>query len=269
MWGGGTRFVVLAIVAVGLVLVANGHTLVGITILVTSIPVSWFTGMWTIPGTVDSYFIKMSNIINESFTNLHSDNLQLRQRLRDTTVRMRGLDPPQRRMDLHGRVIADVGRIEEVLDDKSVAFADRAVGLLQPSQSLIRAHTELESERGEAYGKAMVVLLARYKQNVDESRKRNTQSLRRLVERAETLRRPDFLRDRHSEYLGSLNAYVSCMTNYYEATQDGDIEAVRSAAEATEIAQANLETKSHAYFAELLAKSHHRLDGEGKIDVAK
>jgi len=264
LWGGATRFLALGVVAVGLVLVADGYTPLGIILLVASVPVSWLTGMWMIPGSVDAYFVKMSHIMNDSAVNWRSDSFWLRQRLGDIATQITGLKPPQERIDLHGRILADVGRIEEILDDKSVKFVDRATSMLQPSQSLRRAYTQLESDSdpGDHYAKEMESLLARYKRCVDENRARNTKSLRHLVKRAEQLRRPDSLMDSHNDYLRFLDAYMSGMIAYYEATRDGDTKTVRAAAAGAEVAHARLEDRSREYFTELLAKSHRGLAGQ-------
>jgi hypothetical protein len=263
LWGGGTRFMALGVVAVGLVLVADGYTPLGVILLVASVPASWLTGMWMMPGSVDAYFVKMSNIMNESAVNWNSDNFWLRQQLGDIATKIKCLKPPQKRLDLHRRVLADVGRIEEILDDKAVKFVDRAVSLLQPSQSLRHAYTELDSESdpSEHYVSEMVSLLARYKRCVDESRTRNAKSLKRLVRRAKKLRWPGSLMDSHNGYLRILDAYMSCMIAYYAATRDSDTETVKKAAAAAEVAHAQLEDRSRDYFAELLAKSHRGLTG--------
>jgi hypothetical protein len=261
LWGGGIRFVALGVVAAGLVLIADGYMPLGVILLVASVPVSWLTGMWMIPGSVDAYFVKMSNIMYDSAVNWHSDNFRQRQQLGGIATKIRRLKPPRKRLDLHRRVLTDVDRIEEIMDDKTVKFVDRVVGLLEPSRSLRRAYTELASEGDprERYVKEMVSLLAQYKRRINESKTQNVKSLRRLARRAEKLRRPGSLVDSHNGYLRVLDAYMSCMIDYYAVTQDSDTETVRRAAAAVEVAHAKLEGRSRDYFAELLVKSHRGL----------
>jgi hypothetical protein len=272
LWGGRTRFIALGGVAIGLVLVADGYTPLGAVLLVASVPVSWLTGMWMMPGSVDAYFVKISNVMNESAVNWRSENVWLRQRLGDITTKINHLEPPQKRLDLHLRILADVGSIGEILDDQSGKFVDRATRLVQPSQSLRRAYTELdesESDPGEQYLKEVVSLLARYRRCIDESRARNVKWLRRLVRRTEKLRRPGSLADSHNDYLRILDSYISCMVAYYAAAQDSDTEAVRRAAATAEMAHTRFEDRSRDYFAELLAKSHRGFAGGGKGSVVE
>jgi hypothetical protein len=271
MWGGGTRFVALGGVAVGIVLITDDYTAIGASLLVASVPVSWLTGMWMVPGSVDAYFVKMSSIMTEASTNLYSENVWLRRQLGDIATAVDRLEPSQTRVDVYRRIVTDIGLIEEILDDKSIKFADRAVGLLRPSLSLRSVLSELESELSEPYVepyvREMVSLLARYKHRVDESKERNAESLRRLVRRAEGVRRPGFLADRHRQYIQILNVYMSCMIAYYASTQDG-IAGARRAAAAVEVAYVNLEDVTRDYFAELLTKSHRGHAGDGRIGVS-
>lgn len=107
------------------------------------------------------------------------------------------------------------------------------------------------------YVKMVTEALSRYRRRVDEGREKNQQSLRRLLARANKLKPPGYLAERHEEYLKVLDEYVSSMNTYYAATQDGGTEAVRKAAMIVEAAYTSLERESREYIAELQLKTRH------------
>jgi hypothetical protein len=253
----GTRFIGLGIVALGGFLAAEGHATIGVVVLVASVPATWLTGVWVVPWSMDAYFVRLSNIINDSYINLQYENHRQREQLKDIANEIKGLDPPRDRLDLHQQILTDICRVDEILNDKSVSFSDRAIDILGPSRSLRHAYTELDHDSREPYVSAVAGALGRYKDRIDEDRERNQQSLRRLLVRANKLGPPGSLAERHGNYLRALDEYVSSMSAYYAAIRDREAIAIRKAAGMVEVAYADLEATSHRYVTELQLRTHH------------
>ena len=70
----GTRFIGLGVVALGGFLVAEGNVVIGSLTLVACVPLTWVTGVWAVPGSIDAYLGKITSIVNDCYTNLQYDS---------------------------------------------------------------------------------------------------------------------------------------------------------------------------------------------------
>ncbi len=252
----GTRFIGLGVVALGGFLAVEVNAILGAAVLVASVPVTWVTGVWVVPGSTDAYFSKIANIINDCHTNLQYGSYHGRKALGDICNSIEGLTTPQSWLETHKEVLAAMHQIDSVLSDRSAAFIDRAVGVIGPGRILQRIRSEFDSKSAETYVRDMAEALDRYKSLADDNKDKSQRSLRRLQARINKLHPPRSLVESHQKYREVLDDYVASMNAYYVVSRDGDAE-VRAAATKVETAYANLDTRSREYIEELGLRTHH------------
>jgi hypothetical protein len=262
----GTRFIGLGVVALGGFLVAEGNVVIGSLTLVACVPLTWVTGVWAVPGSIDAYLGKITSIVNDCYTNLQYDSHHRREGLKEIKREAQGLIPPQDRLEMHQAVLADIGQIEVVLSDSTASFADRAVGVVESSRALRQIGADFDGRPTEAYIKALTEVLERYRRLSDSSKGKNQQSLHRLQGRVSKLRPPKSLSKRHSQYLEVINGYISAMNAYCAMNEATEAE-IRVAAVNVESAYAKLDAKSREYIGELRLRTGH-VRGTATVDTA-
>jgi hypothetical protein len=252
----GTRFIGLSVIALGGFLAVEGNIVIGLLILFASVPLTWVTGIWAVPGSADAYLGKISDIVNDCYTNLQYDSHCRWEGLKDVRREVQGLTPPPDRLEMHQAVLADINQIEVVLSDSTVSFVDRAVGVIAPSRALRQIGADFDGQSTETYVKILAKALERYRRLSDSSKDKNQQSLHRLQNRVSKLRPPKYLSKRHSEYLEVVNEYVSAMSAYCVMNEATEAE-IRMAAVNVERAYAKLDTRSREYIGELRLQTGH------------
>ncbi len=252
----GTRFIGLSVVALGGFLAVEGNVVIGSLTLIASVPLTWVTGVWAVPGSADAYLGKITSIVNDCYTNLQYDSHRRREGLREIKREVQGLIPPQDRLEMHQAVLADISQIEVVLSDSTASFADRAVGVIEPSRALRRIGADFDSRSTEAYIKILAEALERYRRLSDSSKGKSQQSLHRLQGRVSKLRPPKSLSKRHTQYLEVVNGYIAAMNAYCAMNETTDAE-IRVAAVNVERAYAKLDSKSREYIEELRLRTRH------------
>lgn len=186
----GTRFIGLSVVALGGFLAVEGNIVIGSLTLVASVPLTWVTGVWAVPGSVDAYLGKITGIVNDCYTNLQYDSHSLWKGLKDIKRDVQSLTPSQDRLEMHQAVLADINQIEVVLSDATAAFVDRAVGVIEPGRALRRIGANFDDQCTEEYVKVLTKVLERYRRLSDSSKDKSQQSWGRLQSRVSKLRAP-------------------------------------------------------------------------------
>jgi hypothetical protein len=256
-WITGIRFAAVSIVALAIFLLLENHLASGLIILLVSVGATWLASVWVMPWGLDSFVRKLSNIMRESHTSLERDSEQLREQLKAIAAEIKCLDPPQDKLNFQQRILTDIRKIENLLDDKSTAFADRAADLIEPSQKLRHIMTEFNKDSEEPYVTTMIEALDRYKDSLERGRKGNQASLHRLFDRANELRPPSLFAEQHKKYLHTLGEYVTAMDDYYVASWDGNAEVVRKAVAMVADIYSTLEIEGHGYITELQLSSRN------------
>lgn len=249
---------VLSIVAVALFLLIEGHMVAGLIVLLADIATAWLTGVWVIPRSIDAYSRKLSLIMREADTTSWYERDRQRKRLRTISSEMESLSPPQSKLDLHRRILANLHQLEDILDDKSLAFTDRATSIFEKGQTFRRFRAEFSDRCNEPYTRMATKMLDRYKLVINKGAERDRDFLGRLTTRIKKLRPPSVLAERHRDYLLALSEYVSATNSYYEAAKGDSIEAVRKAAMSVTVARSILDKESRDYAAEVQIRSYAR-----------
>ncbi len=242
----GTRFIGLAVIALGVFLVVEGDVLIGLLVLLASVPLTWLTGVWVVPWSADAYLGKILGVIGDCDANLNYISVRRREGLRGISGEIENLAPPKGRVETHQAIITCVRRIENILGDQSASFVDRAVGVVGPGRVLRKMGDELDSASAEVYTDVAAGSIRRYLQLADESKSKTRESLARLGVRISRIRAPRSLSKSHSEYLAVVEKYISAM-NVYCAMREAGEDEVRTAAANVEESYAKLKLMSSDY----------------------
>ncbi len=252
---GGIRFLGLAIVALGVLLVVEDEIVVGSAILVASVPITWLTGVWVVPGSSDSYFVKIANLVTDAHLNFEYDSDRQRKGLERIADEITNTTAPQHWLSIHRQIVADMRRIDEGLSDLSVSFTDRAVSGFESARSLRRVRREFEDRPGDDYAREMTRLLDRYKAAASVRTRKKMQALHRFQARVNGLTPPSRLTERHEKYRELLGEYISAMDAYRTVVENDEPGAVGRAAMTIEVTYASLKTEGRKYFDELQSGS--------------
>jgi hypothetical protein len=252
---GGIRFVGLAIVALGALLVVEGEIIVGSVILVTSVPITWLTGAWVVPRSSDSYFVKIANLVTDAHLNYEYDSDRQRKGLERIAGEITNTTAPQSWLGIHRKIVVDMGQIDKGLTDLSVSFTDRAVSGFESVQSLRRVRRELDDRPDDSYAREMARLLDRYKAAASVRTRKKIQALHRFQARVNGLTPPSQLTERHEKYRELLGEYISAMDAYCMVVENDEPGAVERAATTIEATYTSLKIEGRKYFDELQSRT--------------
>jgi hypothetical protein len=252
---GGVRFVGLAIVALGALLVVEGEIVVGSALLLACVPITWLTGAWVVPGSSDSYFVKIANLVTDAHLNFEYDSDRQRKGLERIADEITNTPAPQGWLSIHRQIVADMGRIDKGLTDLSVSFTDRAVSGFESARSLRRVRREFDDRPYDDYAMGMTRLLDRYKAAASVRTRKKMRALHRFQTRVNGLTPPSQLTERHERYRELLGEYISAMDAYCEVVENDEPGTVRRAAMTIEATYASLKTEGRKYFDELQSRT--------------
>lgn len=212
---GSHRLVAIVLLAGTLLLLVEGFYVYGVVAVAVTLVVTWLTGSWVVPRSVDAYQRRVTRKLRDWRTTIdHAWDRGVAERAK-IAARVARLDAPPRLTDDHRRVVDLLARSDRLRTDRSLTFAERARGAAEARQELraLGAQlTEVASERDERrFGDALVKALAERDDVYRSVRREVEAATERTLAGLARVRAPAEWSEQHAELARRLGRYLDAI----------------------------------------------------------
>jgi hypothetical protein len=252
----------LTIVAVAILLVADGDKVLGYVVLLLAIPATWLGGVWVSPRGDDAYVLAMRDVIRGGAAEATNANRVRQDHMRILRKTITDLDPPRQLTDFHQQVVSQLESIDRFEADGAGTLEDRAVRMHEIRRELVRVLDDLTVQPSEPYVGELTCRIEDYMRETISSLDIVQKPFRQRSEKLTKIRPPQRWKARHEMSVKTFSDYFSALHNYYATLEDESIDAIRHAAKELAVQYEELTRFVDDYLQELGAcyTGHHARD---------
>ena len=195
---GWTFMIALGLVAVALTLLSDGHLIVGIGVILVSLPAAWLGRVWVSPWGVDRYALRVSDVLQGGSREVNDISRARHASLRTLRVRITEVEPSVGCRDIHQEITDRVREMDCLEARHNEPLADRAIRMNAISRDLMRALERLSACHPDSRASEIVGLVDQLMRDVAATRRATEAPLERMSKRLRKMRVPKGWRDQHN-----------------------------------------------------------------------
>jgi hypothetical protein len=206
----------LSMATVGLALVFYRGNIYGVFAVVGSICLSWLSGVWVVPGSVDSYVRRMNKIIHTSLEESWARVDHYSSRSREIAEELEHMMPSREYGSFQKCLLKQFSATDDLVRDRS-SFSDRATLMFEQRKKLLNTRHRLETLSGQAYIDGLVHIVTKRISLAQASAAEIRMPFVTARAQIARIKPPIPWRARHHSYVKTIDAYLTAV-NAHEQT---------------------------------------------------